>query len=53
MNYVNMKQQKKKLDIQFDAGETIPIAFNVWDGYSGDTGTKKSISSWFELQLIK
>jgi len=48
-----LKANDKKLNIQFDAGETIPIAFNVWDGYSGDTGTKKSISSWFELQLIR
>ena len=48
-----LKGNDKKLNIQFDVGETIPIAFNVWDGYSGDTGTKKSISSWFELQLIK
>ena len=48
-----LKTNDKKLNIQFDVGETIPIAFNVWDGYSGDTGTKKSISSWFELQLIK
>ena len=48
-----LKANDKKLNIQFDSGETIPIAFNVWDGYSGDTGTKKSISSWFELQLIK
>ena len=48
-----LKANDKKSDIQFDVGETIPIAFNIWDGYSGDTGTKKSISNWFKLQLIK
>ena len=41
----------KKIDIQFQPGKSIPIAFNIWDGYQGETGAKKSISSWFELQL--
>ncbi|MBT5469380.1 MAG: c-type cytochrome [Nitrospina sp.] len=43
----------EKIDIQFEEGKPIPIAFNVWDGYQGETETKKSISSWFELQLVK
>ena len=38
-------------DIQFQIGKPIPIAFNVWDGYHGETGNKKSISSWFTLWL--
>jgi len=38
-------------DIQFQTGRPIPIAFNVWDGYHEETGTKKSISSWFTLWL--
>jgi mono/diheme cytochrome c family protein len=41
----------EKTDIQFQAGKSIPIAFNIWDGYQGETETKKSISSWFELQF--
>jgi len=48
-----LKVIHKKTDVQFEAGNTIPIAFNVWDGYQGETGTKKSISSWYELQLAK
>ena len=38
-------------DIQFPLGEPVPIAFNVWDGTQGETGTKKAISSWFEMLL--
>ncbi len=38
-------------DIKFETGKPIPIAFNVWDGYHGETGNKKSISSWFTLWL--
>ena len=48
-----LKVIHEKIDVQFEPGKTIPIAFNIWDGYQGETGTKKSISSWFELQLVK
>ena len=41
----------KKSDIQFQPGVKIPIAFNVWDGTQGEQGTKKAISSWFEMVL--
>lgn len=46
-----LKVIHEKTDIQFQPGKSIPIAFNIWDGYQGETGAKKSISSWFELQL--
>jgi len=48
-----LKVIHEKIDVQFEAGSSIPIAFNAWDGYQGETGAKKSISSWFELQLAK
>jgi mono/diheme cytochrome c family protein len=38
-------------DIHFQTNKLIPIAFNVWDGYAGETGNKKSISSWVNLWL--
>jgi len=41
----------KTIDIQFPQGIKIPIAFNVWDGSQGEKGTKKAISSWFEMIL--
>ena len=41
----------KENDTQFVPGVKIPIAFNAWDGTQGDTGSKKSISSWFQLVL--
>ena len=40
-----------KIDIQFRPGQTIPIAFNIWNGSAGETGSKKVISSWFDLIL--
>jgi len=46
-----LKVIHEKTDIQFQTGKSIPIAFNIWDGYQGETDTKKSISSWFELQF--
>jgi len=38
-------------ETQFNQGAPIPIAFNVWDGTQGETGSKKAISSWFEIIL--
>ena len=38
-------------DTQFKIGETHIFAFNAWDGSSDETGTKKSISSWFQFIL--
>ena len=38
-------------DIQFSSGQTIPVAFNVWNGSAGETGSQKAISSWFNLIL--
>ncbi len=38
-------------DIQFSPGQAIPIAFNVWNGSAGETGSQKVISSWFNLEI--
>ncbi len=40
-------------DTQFNTGGFIPLALNGWDGANGDTGTMKSISSWYLLRLEK
>jgi len=40
-----------KVDIQLRSGQTIPIAFNIWNGSAGETGSKKVISSWFDMIL--
>ena len=53
--YLVMKRklvtEDPKNDIQFQRGRATPIAFNVWDGSQGETGSKKAISSWFEMIL--
>jgi len=46
-----LKTKDKGNDIQFQKEAKIPIAFNVWDGSQGEEGTKKAISSWFEMVL--
>jgi len=40
-----------KVDIQLRSGQTIPIAFNIWNGSAGETGSEKVISSWFDMIL--
>jgi mono/diheme cytochrome c family protein len=53
--YLVMKRKlttaDKNNNIQLQQGVKIPIAFNVWDGTQGESGTKKAISSWFEMVL--
>jgi hypothetical protein len=38
-------------DLQFEPQMFIPIAFNTWDGSVGETGKKKSVSTWYDLYL--
>ena len=41
----------KSNDVQFEVGTAVPIAINAWDGNVKETGTKKSISTWFQMIL--
>jgi len=38
-------------DIQFEPGKFIPVAFFVWDGSNGETGSKMAISHWYYFLL--
>ena len=40
-----------KIDIQLQPGQSTPIAFNIWNGSAGETGSKKVISSWYDIIL--
>ena len=35
----------------FELGETVPVAFAVWDGSAGDRDGKKSVTIWQELVI--
>jgi len=37
--------------LQFAPGRPIPMAFFVWDGSNGETGTRMSIGSWVNVYL--
>jgi DMSO reductase family type II enzyme heme b subunit len=34
-----------------DQGAFVPVAFSVWDGFSGETGSARGITSWYSLYL--
>ena len=38
-------------DVQFEPGKFISMAFQVWDGFSGETGKRMAISHWYYLLL--
>lgn len=37
--------------LEFETGKAIPMAFFVWDGSSGESGSRGSISTWYFLYL--
>lgn len=39
------------VDVQFEKGRLIPIAFSAWDGDNREIGLRKSLSSWYYLVL--
>lgn len=43
--------ESKDIDLQFEEGKFIPIAFSAWDGSNGEVGNKRAISAWYYLYL--
>jgi DMSO reductase family type II enzyme heme b subunit len=37
--------------LSFQPGVFTPVAFQAWDGGAGETGTKMSLTSWYNLRL--
>jgi DMSO reductase family type II enzyme heme b subunit len=37
--------------LQFEVGESIPIAFFAWDGSNGESGSRMSVSTWYSIFL--
>ena len=35
----------------FSAGEFMPIAFSVWDGFSRERGNRRGLSVWYSIYL--
>ncbi|HIM02327.1 MAG: c-type cytochrome [Myxococcales bacterium] len=38
-------------EVDFVPGKMIPVAFNVWDGETGEDGKRRAISRWYYLLL--
>ncbi|MBI3609694.1 MAG: c-type cytochrome [Nitrospirae bacterium] len=38
-------------DVQFATGQLIPVAVHIWDGANGETGLRRTISSWYFVVL--
>jgi hypothetical protein len=39
-------------DLAFPEGQTVPVAFQAWDGDNGESGTQGSVSTWYFLALM-
>lgn len=47
--FVRPRNDGKRLAL--DPGSFVPIAFSVWDGFGGETGSSRGITSWYNLFL--
>lgn len=50
---VREMRSKSDRDAQFTAGQSLPVAFAVWDGAEGDRDGQKAVSIWQRLQIEK
>jgi DMSO reductase family type II enzyme heme b subunit len=48
---VREMQSKSDRDTQFTPGQSLPVAFAVWDGAHGDRDGQKSVSVWQRLKI--
>ncbi len=46
-----LKTEDTTLDLQFEEGRYIPVAFANWDGVAGDKGSRHSFTTWYWLLL--
>jgi DMSO reductase family type II enzyme heme b subunit len=37
--------------LALEPGDFVPIAFSAWDGFSGETGGTRGVTSWYSLYL--
>lgn len=37
--------------LAFDEGNFIPVAFSIWNGFDGETGNRRGVTSWYHLYL--
>lgn len=47
----DLTNDDKRNDIQFEPGVFVPIAFHAWDGSRGEVGQRRSLTTWYWLQL--
>ena len=46
-------RSKSDRDAQFTPGQSLPVAFAVWDGAQGDRDGQKAVSVWQRVELEK
>ncbi|MEE8574102.1 MAG: ethylbenzene dehydrogenase-related protein, partial [Thermodesulfobacteriota bacterium] len=40
-------------DVQFAEGDSVPVAFALWDGSNGEKGSAHTLTTWHSLRLAK
>lgn len=49
--FVRELRSRDQLDVQFQPGQAVPVAFAIWNGAQRDRNGRKVVSHWFQLSL--
>jgi len=44
-------KSKDEMDVKFKPGNTVPVAFAIWNGAQRDRNGRKVVSHWHQLKL--
>ena len=50
-NVIFQLTRNRDQGLSFDEGTFIPVAFSVWDGFNRERGSKRGVTSWYNLYL--
>lgn len=45
------RARAKEGGVSFEEGTFVPIAFSVWDGFSGERGNRRGLTSWYHVYV--
>jgi len=46
-----LRPRRPEKGIPIESGGFVPVAFSVWDGFSGESGSRRGVTSWYSLYL--
>jgi DMSO reductase family type II enzyme heme b subunit len=48
---IYLRPRRPAKGLPLEGGAFVPISFSVWDGFNGETGDRRGVTSWYTLYL--